>query len=176
MKTKALITMALFLASAQLYANDWTNWRGPERNGVSRETNLPSDLEDVMWMKKDVSCRSTPIVMNDKVYIVSKHGDGADEQERVLCMDARTGEVIWEHRFEIFYTPIVSIRLGWTVPAGDAETGNIYAHGTQGLLFCFDGATGKIVVFFHSHEVFRPFAEGNSHWDVPMHNLSRRDR
>ena len=144
MKTKVLISMALFLASAQLYANDWTNWRGPERNGVSRETNLPTDLEDVMWMKKDVSCRSTPIVMNDKVYIVSKHGDGANEQERVLCMDARTGEVIWEHRFEIFYTPIVSIRLGWTVPAGDAETGNIYAHGTQGLLFCFDGETGKI--------------------------------
>ncbi|MDA7979709.1 MAG: PQQ-binding-like beta-propeller repeat protein, partial [Pirellulales bacterium] len=125
-------------------ANDWTNWRGPERNGVSRETGLPADLEDVLWMKKDVSCRSTPIVMNDKVYVVSKIGEDADEQERVVCMDAQTGDVIWQHRFGIFYTPIVSIRLGWTVPAGDPETGNVYAHGTQGLLFCFDGESGAI--------------------------------
>ncbi|MEO1527446.1 MAG: PQQ-binding-like beta-propeller repeat protein [Planctomycetota bacterium] len=125
-------------------ANDWSSWRGPESNGVSRETGLPSDIEDVLWMKKDVSCRSTPIVMNDKVYIVSKIGEGAEEQERVVCMDAKTGEIVWEHRFGIFFTPIVSVRLGWTVPVGDPETGNVYAHGTQGLLFCFDGETGEV--------------------------------
>jgi len=127
-----------------LWANDWTNWRGPEKNGVSRETGLPSDIDDVLWSKNDVSCRSTPIVMNDKVYIVSRIGEGADEQERVVCMDARTGDIVWQHRFGIFFTPIVSIRLGWTVPFGDPETGNVYAHGTQGLLFCFDGETGKV--------------------------------
>ncbi len=139
-----MTALAALLLATPLLANDWTNWRGPEKNGVSRETGLPADLEDVMWMKKDVSCRSTPIVMNDKVYVVSKVGEGADEQERVVCMDAITGDMIWEHRFSIFFTPIVSIRLGWTVPVGDPQTGHVYAHGTQGLLFCFDGETGTI--------------------------------
>ncbi len=139
-----VLTIAFIMIPTALWANDWTNWRGPEKNGVSRETGLPSDIDDVLWMKKDVSCRSTPIVMNDKVYVVSRIGEGADEQERVVCMDAKTGEPIWEHRFGIFFTPIVSIRLGWTVPVGDPETGNVYAHGTQGLLFCFDGETGKV--------------------------------
>ncbi len=133
----------LFL-SCQALAAEWTNWRGPERNGVSREAGLPDDVEDVLWKKTDVSCRSTPIVMNEKVYIVSRIGEGVNEQERVVCMDAKNGDLIWEHRFGIFFTPIVSVRLGWTVPFGDPETGNVYAHGTQGLLFCFDGETGKV--------------------------------
>lgn len=144
MKLGAATVAYLTLMTAPLMANDWANWRGPESSGVSRESGLPGDLEDVLWMKKDVSCRSTPIVMNDKVYIVSKVGEGADEQERVVCLDAKNGDIVWEHRFGIFFTPIVSIRLGWTVPVGDPETGNVYAHGTQGLLFCFDGDTGDV--------------------------------
>ncbi len=144
MKLRLSMITYMTLLAAPLLANDWTNWRGPESNGVSRESGLPGDLDDVLWMKNDVSCRSTPIVMNDKVYIVSKIGEDSDEQERVVCMDAKTGDVIWEHRFGIFFTPIVSIRLGWTVPVGDPQSGNVYAHGTQGLLFCFDGATGKV--------------------------------
>ena len=91
MKLKVVMIAIVMLTGASLPANDWTNWRGPEKNGVSRETGLPSDIEDVLWMKKDVSCRSTPIVMNDKVYAVSRIGEDADEQERVICMDANSG-------------------------------------------------------------------------------------
>ncbi|MEM9826038.1 MAG: PQQ-binding-like beta-propeller repeat protein [Planctomycetota bacterium] len=141
---KLIVFASLLTLGSQACAADWVNWRGPERNGVSREKGLPDDMEDVLWKKEDVSCRSTPIVMNGKVYVVSRIGEGADEQERVVCMDAKTGKIKWEHRFGIFFTPIVSIRLGWTVPFGDPETGNVYAHGTQGLLFCFDGETGEV--------------------------------
>lgn len=148
MKSKPILLAACsamtLLSPFTCLADDWTNWRGPERNGVSRETGLPDSFDQVAWMKKDVSCRSTPIVMNGKVYIISRVGEGAEEQERVVCMDAKSGEIVWEHRFGIFFTPIVSVRLGWTVPSGDPETGNVYVHGTQGFLFCFDGETGEV--------------------------------
>ncbi|MEM8913222.1 MAG: PQQ-binding-like beta-propeller repeat protein [Planctomycetota bacterium] len=137
-----LVVVLLFGCNAS--AAEWSHWRGPQQNGVSLETGLPDDLDDVLWKKTDVSCRSTPIVMNDKVYVVSRIGEDAHEQERVVCMDARTGDIVWEHRFGIFFTPIVSVRLGWTLPFGDPETGNVYAHGTQGLLFCFDGESGDV--------------------------------
>lgn len=133
-----------FFLPLSTFAADWATWRGPENNGVSREKNLPGDLKNPLWHRKDVSCRSAPIVMNDRVYVIGKVGDDANEQERVICLDAKTGKDVWEHRFGLFFTPIVSVRLGWTVPVGDPETGNVYAHGTQGLLYCFDGATGKI--------------------------------
>ena len=65
-----------------------------------------------------------------------------------MCFDANTGKVLWQHKFNVFFTDIVSVRLGWTNLVGDPETGNVYAHGTQGLLFCFD-KDGK-VLWWHS--------------------------
>ena len=51
-----------------------------------------------------------------------------------MCLDANTGKVLWEHKFNVWFTDIVKVRLGWTCLVGDPETGNVYAHGTQGLL------------------------------------------
>lgn len=146
-RTTILTGLALLLLMPIASANEWTSWRGPEGNGVSREKNLPTKLDQVLWKKgpeTGISCRSTPIVMNDRVYIINNVGEGVHEQERIMCMDAKTGKVLWEHRFGIYYTPIVSVRLGWTVLAGDPETGNVYGHGTQGNFYCFD-KDGKIL-------------------------------
>jgi outer membrane protein assembly factor BamB len=82
--------------------------------------------------------------MNGRVYIIGDAGQGSNEQERVVCFDADSGKPLWEHRFNVFLTDIVSSRVGWTNLAGDTETGNVYAHGVQGLLFCFD-KDGKVV-------------------------------
>lgn len=127
---------------------DWANWRGPERIGVSRDKDLPDkwDLktgENLVW-KNNFGSRSTPIVLNNRVYVINSAGEGATEQERVMCFNADTGEKVWEHRFNVFLTDIVSDRVGWTNLAGDPETGNIYAHGVQGLFFCYD-KDGKVL-------------------------------
>src|SRR5207249_8790666 len=89
--------------------------------------------------------RSTPIVMNGRVYLINDAEEGTiNEQERVMCFDANTGAKLHEYRFNIFFTDIVSVRVGWTNVVGDPETGNVYAHGVQGLLFCFDGKNGEV--------------------------------
>src|SRR5262249_33660315 len=95
--------------------------------------------------------RSTPVVQNGRVYIINKAGGEGDTeesrlhlQERVMCLDADTGRTLWEHKFNVWHTDIVAVRLGWTNMVGDPQTGNVYAHGTQGLLFCFD-KDGKIL-------------------------------
>jgi outer membrane protein assembly factor BamB len=138
--------------TSPVWAGDWFQWRGPEQNGVSRETNLPQqwspDVKDrdsnLIW-KVPYGGRSTPIVMNGRVYLINSAGAGETEQERVVCLDAESGKLLWEHRFNVFLTDIVSARVGWTNVAGDPETGNVYAHGVQGLLFCIDGKTGKVL-------------------------------
>lgn len=132
-------------------AGDWVHWRGPEQTGVSREKNLPDKFgidpsrpnSNLVW-KQPYGGRSTPLVLNGRVYLINGVGEGLHEQERVMCLDADTGKVLWEHKFNVFHTDIVSNRVGWTNLAGDAETGNIYAHGVQGLLFCFN-KDGKIL-------------------------------
>jgi hypothetical protein len=47
------LVMAICVAPSVSPARDWYQWRGPEQNGVSRETNLPEkwtlDGENVLW-------------------------------------------------------------------------------------------------------------------------------
>src|SRR5689334_17422720 len=95
-------------------AGDWYAWRGPEQNGVSRETNLPDKFSikpgapdnNLIW-KADFGGRSTPIVVNGRVYLINDADEGTiNEQERVMCFDANTGEKLHEYRFNIFFTDI----------------------------------------------------------------------
>lgn len=134
-----VVTMSLVLVAS---ASDWYHWRGPWQNGVSPETGLP-DNWPVVWTAPYGS-RSTPLVLNGRVYFINYLGEKETIQERVMCLDAETGKFIWEHNFNVWHTDIVTVRLGWTNLAGDPSTGYIYAHGTQGMLYCFD-KDGKVV-------------------------------
>ena len=145
-----IVAVASLGAGPAVLAEDWYQWRGPENNGVSREKNLPDKWSpktvgenNLIW-KQPYGGRTVPIVMNGRVYVINDSGEGINEQERVMCFDADTGKVIWQHKFNVWLTGIVSDRVGWGNVVGDPETGNVYAHGVQGLLFCFDGKTGQI--------------------------------
>jgi outer membrane protein assembly factor BamB len=126
---------------------DWPAWRGPTQNGTSSETGLASswspDGENLIW-KADFIGRSTPIVLNNRVYVIGRIGKDITEQERVVCFDAMTGKLLWEHRFNVFHSTIPFNRLGWTSLAGDTETGDVYAHTISGVFTCFD-SDGKII-------------------------------
>src|SRR5436190_22512550 len=134
-----------------VFAADWLSWRGPEQTGVSHETNLPDKFgldpskpdSNLVW-KAPYGCRSTPLIMGGRVFIINNDGQGPTEGERVMAFDAKSGEVLWEHKFNVFHADIVSSRVGWTNLVGDPETGSVYAHGVQGLLMCLDAANGKV--------------------------------
>lgn len=151
---KRVITLALCVLAGSVATSlgaDWYHWRGPWQTGVSPEKDLPSRWSpdplaadsNLVW-KAPYGCRSTPLVMKGRVFIINKVGQGITEQERVMCFDADTGKVLWEKPFNVFHTDIVSVRLGWTNLAGDPATGNIYAHATSGMFYCFD-RDGKVL-------------------------------
>lgn len=123
-------------------AADWPSWRGPEDTGAAREnavvTSWSPEGEGVLW-RQDFGGRNTPIVLDGRVYFnapVDEHTPCS--QERVLCLDADTGRVIWEKRFGVFHTDIVEDRVGWTSLVADPATGCVYCHATSGELLCWD--------------------------------------
>ena len=119
--------LSLALLSA-VRAEDWTNWRGPLQTGYSPDADLPDNWKpdspgshNLVW-KQPYGCRSTAVIMNDRVFIISAAGETpkppSPEQkaligERVIAMDAKTGKKIWEVPFNVFHTDIVTNRLGW---------------------------------------------------------------
>src|SRR5215469_7258511 len=129
---------------------DWPTWRGPEQNGISRETGLIDhwDLEgdNVLWKSNALGSRSTPIVMRGKIYTICRHEAGTSrEQEKIVCASAATGEILWENRFNVFLSDVPKERIGWSCCAGDPTTGRIYAMGVCDYFQCLDGETGETI-------------------------------
>ncbi len=146
---KHTLSLLLLLSVQMFAAADWSSWRGPKQTGEAPGADLPDTFavgtksKNVVW-KAPHGGITTPVVQNGRVYIINKVGENESQQERVMCFDAKNGKALWEHKFNVFLTDIVADRLGWTQMVGDPETGNVYAHGTQGFLFCFD-KDGKIL-------------------------------
>lgn len=149
MKLSATFTLGLcglLLGSALQAApvkNGWLGWRGPYQNGTSKETGLPGQLktEEALWTV-DFPGASTPVVADGKLYIMGYLGEGPELQEGVACFDAETGKKLWEHKFSDFLSDIIYTRYATSSPTIDAETGNVYIQGTQGIIAAFT-ADGK---------------------------------
>src|SRR5580765_2338961 len=136
------LTLTIFcfaaLAAAQQIGSvgDWPDWRGPDRDGVSREKNLPDKWslkgENLAW-KAPYGGRSTPVILGDHLYLQNTAGKGETEQERVMCFNADTGKLLWEYKFNLFQSDVPAHRVAWASPAVDPETGNVYVFGSNNL-------------------------------------------
>ncbi|MBA3255874.1 MAG: PQQ-binding-like beta-propeller repeat protein [Pyrinomonadaceae bacterium] len=138
------LSLLLFVPAT---ASDWAEWRGPARDGVSLEKNLPvrwsPSGENLAW-KAPYGGRSAPIVMGDRIFIQNSVGNGETLQERVVALNADTGKLLWEHRFNVYLSDVPPHRLGWASPVGDLVTGNVYIFGGGGNLIGLN-ADGKVL-------------------------------
>lgn len=137
----------VFATAATVSLGDWPDWRGPNRDGMSREKNLPEKWaltgQNLAW-KAPYGGRSAPVILGDHLYLQNTAGKGETEQERVLCFNADTGKLLWEHRFNIYQSDVPAHRVGWASPAADPETGNVYVFGVNGTLLALSSG-GKLL-------------------------------
>jgi outer membrane protein assembly factor BamB len=141
------IILNICLAFTLAAAGDWAEWRGPARDGISNEKNLPvkwSPTGDNLAWKAPYGGRSAPIVVGDRLYLINAVGQGETLQERVVCLNADTGKLLWEHRFNIYLSDVPPHRVGWASPVGDPTTGNIYVFGVGGNLISLN-REGKVL-------------------------------
>lgn len=146
MKSVRCLGLILAFVAVDARANDWPIWRGPEQTGMTREkavvTSWSLQGENLLW-KSEIGGRTTPILMNGRMYTIAPHGEGTRLKEAVFCIDADTGRNVWTTTFDMFFTDMAESRVGWTALAGDPETGNVYAHTTSGEFYCLD-RDGKV--------------------------------
>jgi outer membrane protein assembly factor BamB len=130
---------------------------GPKRDNVWREAGLldrfPDGGPNVVWRVPVAGGYAGPAVASGKVYVTdyvtddNVKVDNFDRREftgteRVLCLDAATGELIWKHEYPVRYN--ISYPAGpRCTPAIDA--GKVYTLGAEGNLFCFDANTGDVI-------------------------------
>src|SRR6516225_5244754 len=95
--TLALIIVFLSGTSSTL-ADDWPQWRGPNRDGVWNETGLVDHFADpqlkIRWRAKIGSGYSGPTVADGRVFVTDRLVEPT-QVERVHCFDARSGDALW---------------------------------------------------------------------------------
>jgi outer membrane protein assembly factor BamB len=144
--TAGLTLMPLLSAKT---VDGWLSWRGPLQTGASLETNLPDSLEldgeDYLW-SYPVKGGGAPVIADGRAYIFGyyEEDEGKLVEETLLCLDAKSGEKIWEYRSRDFLSDNVYNRYGIGSPCVDPETGNVYVMITSGLALAFDRDGNKL--------------------------------
>jgi outer membrane protein assembly factor BamB len=147
MNTRTYLSAVALLAAVSVVASaeDWPQFRGPERTSVSKETGLlkkwPKAGPKLLWTFKNTGVGfSGPAVVGDRLYTMgARKANGArDELEYLIAIDVTKGTELWA----------IPIGPTFTFPAnsyGDGPRGTptvagsrIYALGGQGELVCVD--------------------------------------
>jgi outer membrane protein assembly factor BamB len=143
----AALVGALLSFAAPARAQDWPQWRGPNRDGIARDVKVPDTWPKAVteeWKVEVGEGIASPVVAGGKVYAFVRQKDA----ELVLCLDAATGKEAW--RSEPYPAPVeihpAAAAYGkYPRSTPTVADGKLYAFGVSGILSCFDAATGKLL-------------------------------
>jgi outer membrane protein assembly factor BamB len=139
----------------------WPQWRGPLRDGRAPagefRTNWDRRFPRELW---SVPCKggySSCTVQNGFLY--TSDYDAEAKSERVICLEAQTGNPVWEYSSPADYSVI---RGGYTAGPRATPTlhdGRLYVLGATGQFFCIESnpAPGKPTQEFWRHDLLAEF-------------------
>lgn len=135
----------LMLSASRAPAQDWPQWRGPNRDGkVSGFTapqSWPTNLTQ-RWKAPVGIGDSTPALVGDKLYTFGRE----DANEVVRCLDAASGKMIWEQVYPADHV-VTGPPARHPGPRSSpvVADGKVCTLGVGGILSCLDAATGKVL-------------------------------
>ena len=160
------------LASAQQPApKEWSQWRGPSRDGISEETGLlqewPKSGPPLAWRSNGVgNGYSSFSTSGGRLYTLGARAG----IEYVIALDRATGKKVWEtqngRRFE-------NDRGDGPRSTPTVEGDRLYVLGGNGDLTCLEHATGKKI---WSVNIVQRFGGVNPYWGYSESPLILGDR
>lgn len=138
---KMLAGFAVMLTTSTLYtqANDWYQWRGPNRDGIAKESMLldqwPESGPEIAYRTKGLGSGMASVAIYGGLLYTIGNSDG---QTTLHCLNQADGSVAWKTPF----TPDKGAANG--TPTFDPETGLVYALSFDGILVCCNGRTGEV--------------------------------
>ncbi len=130
-------------------AADWPNYRGPNHDGITSETNWsanwPTSGPKQLWKKSIGIGFSSMTISNGRVYTMGNTGKKGDRKEHdiVFCLDANTGREIWTHIYPCPLQP--KSYEGGTLSTPTVDGDVVYTISKMGHLFCLKADNGEVV-------------------------------
>ncbi len=166
-----LLLLSLSVRVAAQTGGDWPQWRGPLRDGISKETGLlkqwPTAGPPLVWKAvgagRGYSSMSTA---QGRLYTMGLRGD----REFVVAFDVKTGKELWAMPNGSAYRDSRGDGPRGT-PTVDGD--RVYALGGNGDLSCLDAATGRSI---WAMNVLRKFGGENISWGISESPLVLGDK
>jgi len=164
------ITLLLFLfLAAYVSAEDWPQWRGSSRDGISKESGIlktwPAAGPKILWRAQLGTGYSSMAISQGRVFTMA----GIGVNEFVLAFDSATGKELWRFRTDSAY------RSGQGDGPRSTPTveGNwVYALGAQGKFFALNAKDGKKI---WSHDLVSEYGSEVPGWGMSISPLIEGD-
>jgi outer membrane protein assembly factor BamB len=139
----AIAVVFTLFTGALLHAQDWPQWRGPNRDNKATGFTEPKTWPKELTKKWRVSVgigEASPVLAGDRLYVFARQ----EGNEVMHCLDAATGKEIWKDKYEI--PKITNAASGYQGPRATpvVAEGKVCALGTHGTVSCYDAASGKM--------------------------------
>ena len=129
----------------RVFGLDWPQWRGPTRDNRWFEKGLPDRLPAQLsprWKRPIGGGYGGIAVQAGRVYVQDRQKEPR-EVERLVCLDAQTGKMLWEHAYPVTYGKLDYGNGPRATPT--LHAGRVYCLGALGHLHCLDAQTGKVI-------------------------------
>jgi outer membrane protein assembly factor BamB len=142
--TGVLVGCAMLVGVHGVRAQDWPQWRGPNRDnkivGFTEPKTWPKELTK-KWSTKVGDGDSSPVLVGDKVYVFTRE----DKDEIIRCLDAAKGTEVWAEKYP--EAPANVPQGGHKGPRSSPAVadGKVCTLGVGGVLSCLDAAKGTVV-------------------------------
>ncbi len=156
-----LLLFSSSVASFAQVGSDWPQWRGPNRDGISKETGLlkqwPKEGPPLVWKTKGAGGGySSFAIANGRLFTMGLRG----EREFIIAFDVANGKEVWATPHgKAFHNDRGDGPRG--TPTVDGE--RLYALGGSGDLSCLEASTGRIV---WTMNVLQKFGGSNTNWGI----------
>ncbi len=130
-----LLTMSALVVGAA----DWPNYRGPDQNGVARETGLTVKAPKELWRIAMGPGASSVTVSGGRLFTMGN----VKNQDIVYCLDPATGKELWRYSYEC---PLGKRSFeGGPAATPTVDDDRVYTLSHRGDLHCLAAATGKLI-------------------------------
>lgn len=136
--------MSLLATASDGSAQDWSQWRGPSRDGLVPASFAPKAWPATLkrvWRVETGEGYSSPLVSHGRVFVHSRQ----DPEELVTAIDYTKGTVLWQQKYPApFKKNQYAVKMAKGPNATPLVVGNrLFTIGVTGVVSAWDTATGK---------------------------------
>ena len=146
------VSSSFLLVAFGTRAEDWPQWRGPNRDGVWVETGIvesfPAEGLKSRWRTPVGPGWSSPVVAHGLVYLTDMRLEKPRAWERIQCFKESNGKLVWRRESELISYPewaFIPEHGGGPAATPSVEAARVYWLGRNGQVDCLDGRNGNVV-------------------------------